>query len=96
MKSGNSVKVEHKPGEFFIVINGKRAVIDYTIKEGKMDLFHTFTDPELCGQGLAEKLTQAAFEHAKKAGLRVAPTCDYVRDYFLKKHREWDSIVEHW
>lgn len=89
-------KIHHKPGEFFTVINGKKAVLDYTVKGGRMDLFHTFTDIELRGQGIAEKLAQAAFEFAKKNNLRVVPTCDYVRDYFLKKHREWDSIVEHW
>jgi hypothetical protein len=90
------IKIEHKPGEFFVVISGKRAVLDYTIDGKKMDLFHTFTDPDIRGQGLAEKLAQAAFEHAKKNGLRIIPTCSYVKDYFLKKHPEWDSIVEHW
>lgn len=89
-------KVQHKPGEFFIEVNGKKAVLDYTISGKEMDLFHTFTDPELRGQGLAEQLTLAAFEHAKKNGLRVIPTCEYVRDSFLKKHPEWNSIAEHW
>jgi len=90
------IKIQHKLGEFFIVINGKKAVLDYQIDSKKMDLFHTFTDPELRGQGLAEKLTQAAFEHAKKNGFRVIATCDYVRNNFLTKHKEWESIVEHW
>lgn len=83
-------------GEFFIKVNGKKATLDYTISGRNMDIFHTFTDPELRGQGLAEKLAQAAFEYAKKNGLRVVPTCEYVRDSFLKKHPEWESITEHW
>ncbi len=90
------IKIQHKPGEFFITIGGKKAVLDYQIDGKKMDLFHTFTEPELRGQGLAERLTQAAFEYAKKNGLRIVPTCDYVRDKFLKDHKEWDSIVDHW
>ena len=92
----DKIKIEHKEGEFFTVINGKKAVLDYTIDGKKMAIFHTFTDPELRGQGLAEKLTQAAFEYAKKNGLRVVPTCSYVKDTFLPKHKEWDKIVEHW
>lgn len=88
--------VHHKPGEFFLEIKGKKALLDYTITGNKMDLFHTFTDPELRGQGLAEQLTQAAFEYAKKNGLRIIPTCEYVKDTFLKKHPEWNGIVEHW
>ena len=89
-------KVQHKDGEFFIELNGKKALLDYTINDKKMDLFHTFTDPELRGQGLAEQLAQAAFEHAKKNNMEVIPTCEYVRDSFLKKHPEWNSIAEHW
>lgn len=89
-------KIQHKEGEFFVVINGKKAILDYTINGKEMDIFHTFTDPDLRGQGLAEQLTQAAFEHAKKNGLKIIPTCEYVRDAFLKKHPEWNSIVEHW
>ncbi|MBI4174935.1 MAG: N-acetyltransferase [Candidatus Aenigmarchaeota archaeon] len=89
-------QIHHKEGEFFIEVNGKKAVLDYTISGKKMDVFHTFTDPELRGQGLAEQLAQAAFDYAKSKGLKIVPTCDYVRDSFLKKHPEWNSIVEHW
>ncbi len=88
--------IQHKPGEFFLIMNGKKAILDYTLNGKEMDIFHTFTDPELRGQGLAEKLCQAAFEYAKKNGLHVIPTCPYVKDTFLKKHPEWDSITEHW
>ncbi|MBI4167802.1 MAG: N-acetyltransferase [Candidatus Aenigmarchaeota archaeon] len=90
------MQVKHKDGEFFIEVKGKKALLDYTISGKKMDLFHTFTDEELRGQGLAEKLAQAAFEYAKKNGLRIVPTCEYIRDTFLKKHPEWEEITEHW
>lgn len=90
------MQIEHKPGQFFITIGEKKAVLDYTVKDGKMDIFHTFTDSDLRGQGLAEKLTQAAFEHAKANDLRVIPTCPYVSETFLKKHPEWESVVQHW
>ena len=91
-----SEKVNSSNGRFFIEVNGKHAVLDYTIEGKEMDVFHTFTDPDLRGQGLAEKLALAAFEHAKKNGLRVKPTCDYIRDAFLKKHPEYDSITDQW
>src|SRR3989338_5419698 len=83
-------------GEFFIIVNGKKALLDYTLNGEKMDLFHTFTDPELRGQGLAEQLCTAAFEFARKNGFRIIPTCEYVRDSFLKKHPEWNSIAQPW
>jgi len=92
----DKIEIQHKEGEFYTIINGKKAVLDYAIDGKKMNIFHTFTDPELRGQGLAEKLTQAAFEYAKKNGLRVVPICSYVKDTFLPRHKEWDKIVEHW
>ena len=88
--------IQHKDGEFFLIVNGKKAVLDYTLNGKGMDIFHTFPDPELRGQGLAEQLAQAAFEYAKKNGLHGIPTCPSIKDTFLKKHPEWDSITEHW
>ena len=90
------MEVQHKEGEFFIVVDGKKALLDYTVSGKNMDIFHTFTDPELRGQGLAEKLCIAAFEHAKSNGLKIIPTCPYVKDTFLRKHPEWNDIAEHW
>ena len=50
------MEVRHKEGQFFVEIEGKKAVLDYSLKDGKMDILHTFTDPELRGKGLAEIL----------------------------------------
>lgn len=88
------MEIQHKEGEFFVIIDGKKALLNYSIKGKAMDIFHTFTDPSLRGQGLAEKLAQAAFEYAKKNGLKVIPNCPYVSDTFLPKHKEWNQIVE--
>jgi len=90
------MQIQHKDGRFFVDVNGKHAVLDYIIDGKEMDVFHTFTDPDLRGQGLAEKLALAAFDHAKKNGLRVKPTCDYIREAFLKKHPEYVNITEQW
>ncbi|HLC67583.1 MAG TPA: GNAT family N-acetyltransferase [archaeon] len=89
------MQIQHKEGRFFIEINGKHAILDYALEGKEMDIFHTFTDEELRGRGLAEKLALAAFDHAKKNGLRVKPTCDYIQE-FVKKHPEYVNITEQW
>ena len=86
--------IQHKDGEFFIEADGKKTVLDYRISSGNMDIYHTFTPDDLRGQGLAEKLAIAAFEFAKKEGIKIVPTCPYIRDYFIPKHPEFDDIVE--
>ena len=87
------MQVQHKEGKFFIEVNGKHAVMEYTVTGKEMDIFHTFTDAELRGQGFAEKLALAALEYAKKNGLLVVPTCDFVKE-FVKKHPEYDNMVD--
>ena len=82
----------HKPGRFFIVEGGQEAYLIYEMTSGKIDIQHTLTPESLRGMGLAEALTRAAYEYAQKKGLKVIPTCSYVREYFLKKHPEFEKI----
>ena len=50
---------------------------------GIIDVRTTFVPADERGKGLAEKLCDAAFEHARSAGLRILPTCSYVSDRYI-------------
>ena len=73
------------------------AVLEYRIDEHSrvLDIEHTNTPPEMRGQGVAEKLCAAAFEHARSEELRVMPSCSYVRDRYLPMHAEAHDIAVH-
>ena len=73
------------------------AVLEYRVDEDSrvLDIEHTRTPPEMRGQGVAEKLCAAAFEHARSESLRVQPSCSYVRDRYLPKHAEAHDIAVH-
>lgn len=43
-----------------------------------MDVVHTYVPRSKRGQGLAARLCDAAFAHARERGMRVVPTCSYV------------------
>ncbi|KAG8093441.1 hypothetical protein GUJ93_ZPchr0012g20517 [Zizania palustris] len=43
-----------------------------------MDLLHTYVPGSKRGQGLAARLCDAAFAHARRHGMRVLPTCSYI------------------
>ena len=81
----------HEPG----AIHMGSAVLGYNIDEqsGVLDIEHTRTPAEMRGQGVAEKLCAAAFEHARSKSLKVLPSCSYVRDRYLPKHTEAQSIA---
>jgi predicted GNAT family acetyltransferase len=81
------VRIEHEPGRFVARLEGAEAVLVYELREGVLDVRHTYTPPALRGRGLAARLTRAAFAHAAAHGLTVRPTCSYTRAY-LDRHPE--------
>ncbi|CAD6263680.1 unnamed protein product [Miscanthus lutarioriparius] len=43
-----------------------------------MDMVHTYVPRSKRGQGLAARLCDAAFAHARGRGMRAVPTCSYI------------------
>jgi len=77
---------------FIIVINGKESLVDYFIEKKKMNLYHTYTHPDLRGKGLAAKVVEAALEYAKENNLKVVPGCSYVQD-FISKNKKYKELI---
>lgn len=76
--------------------NGKLlAEIDFpTISEGLVDFTHTFVDPSLRGQGIADQLMRAAIAEIRKRGTKAIATCPYVKVWFEKHSGEADVLAE--
>ena len=79
--------------QFNISINNKEVYVDYKIEQNKMNLYHTYTNPELRGKGLAAKVVIAAFEYAKKNNLKIEPGCTYVQT-FISRHKEYEELLK--
>jgi len=79
--------------QFNISINNKEVYVDYKIEQNKMNLYHTYTNPELRGKGLAAKVVIAALEYAKKNNLKVEPGCTYVQT-FISRHKEYEELLK--
>ena len=56
----NEAEVKHDKQQerFYIDIKGDNAHLDYSLQDDKIDLYHTFTPPQLRGRGLAGKLVE--------------------------------------
>ena len=50
------------------------AYVEYELASDVMDLYHTFTDPDARGKGLAGKVVRAALEFAEESKLKVKPS----------------------
>lgn len=86
------VKHDEKNSQFYIEIDDDIAHLDYSLKGNLIDLYHTYTPPQLRGRGLAEKIVDFAFNYAKENNLKVIPSCPYI-PYFLKKNPQYNELV---
>lgn len=78
---------------FHIVLPEGEGELDYELPAmGTIELVHTEVAPALRGRGIAEALAEAAFAHARAHGMRVVPTCPYVKRW-LTKHPEHRDLV---
>lgn len=71
------------------------AVITYKPSEDSDDVVeadHTFVDPSLRGQGIAEQLVERLVEEMEDEGKKIKPVCPYVVKLFDRKPDKYDHI----
>lgn len=72
---------------FVAILDGQEAgTLTYADRGDALDFQSVFVRPDHRGRGVAEKITAAAFAHARQQRVRVIPTCPYVRDTYLARH----------
>ncbi len=57
------------------------------VKDGVYNIFHTFVDEKLRGQGIASKLVEKAVETIKRKNGKVEATCSYAKKW-LEKNKD--------
>ena len=65
-----------------------------TVKEGLVDIDHTFVDPSLRGQGVAGKLLRAAAQEMRSQGQKAKLTCSYAVTWFENHPEEQDLVCK--
>ena len=75
-------------------VDGGVAECVYRLQGGVMNIVHTEVPPASEGRGIAAALVRAALAHARAHGLRVRPSCSYVRTY-MRRHPETQDLLEH-
>ncbi len=67
-------------------------VIDYRRSGDVLDLFHTETAPSVRGHGLGTVLVRGALDDVRARGLRVVPSCWFVRE-FIEVHDGYGDLL---
>lgn len=82
-------------GRWVATLRGRQgeAELSYVLQgSGVIRANHTYAPPELRGTGLAPALVQRMIADARAEGLKVNPTCPYIRDMF-GRHPEWADVL---
>jgi predicted GNAT family acetyltransferase len=82
-------------GTFYIDEDGKRiGKMDFLIKDGVMNIYHTEVSEQLHGQHMGDKLVEAGVNFARENHLKVLPTCTFARSVFNRVKAYGDVLAE--
>lgn len=68
------------------------AEITWIPKEDTVEVDHTFVDPSLRGQGVAEKLVDKLVDEMQKEQKKIKPICPYVVKLFERKPDKYEHV----
>ncbi|MEG0947750.1 MAG: GNAT family N-acetyltransferase [Bacteroidales bacterium] len=77
---------------FHVDVDGYDAHVNYTLKDGALDIRHTWVPQEVGGRGIAGALVKAAYDYARENGLKPMATCSYAV-VWLQRHPEYQGVV---
>ena len=89
-----TVEHDEKGSRFIVRVEDEEAELIYARVGPKLiDLQHTYVPDGARGHGVADALAKAAFDFARERGLRVVPTCPFIRRW-LATHPEELKLVD--
>ena len=90
------IVVEHdkEHHQFFSLIEGKKAKLDYgVLSDGvTLDYWSTYVPSELRGKQIAQQIVNAALNYAQENNYKVIPSCSFVQAY-IESHPEYKKLV---
>jgi predicted GNAT family acetyltransferase len=87
------VQHDEKANRYSAVVDGYEAVCDYRPSaDGVLTFTHTYVPPELRGRGIADELVRHALDDVLARGLKVIPSCWFVRAY-IDRHAKYQETL---
>ena len=87
------VKHDEAAGKYYALVDGHEAVCEYGRSgDGVLNFWHTYVPPELRGKGVADELVRQALEDVLARGLKVIPSCWFVRLY-IDRHPKYQPLL---
>lgn len=90
------ISIEHAEDRVYVLDKDGKLIAEATfpaVSDTAVDFNHTFVDPSLRGQGVANQLLAAAVEDIKARGLKARASCSYAVKWF-SEHEEYKDLLE--
>jgi uncharacterized protein len=93
--SPDHLTIEHDTTaqQFYAMLNGERAVLQYRRSPGKIYFVHTEVPPAFRHHGIADALAHAGLEFARAEHLAVTALCPFVASY-ISRHPEYQAPIQ--
>jgi predicted GNAT family acetyltransferase len=86
------VKDNKEKHQFELTIDGATAFSQYRMHPGVIEFYHTVVPDVLAGRGVGSALISNELDQVRARGLKVKPTCPFVKAY-INKHPEYQDLV---
>ena len=94
MERMSHMEFEQGNNRFYKEKDGKLiAEVTYVPQGDSVAIDHTFVDPSLRGQGIAEQLVDRVVEEMQKEQMKVLAVCPYVVELFKRKPDKYEHII---
>lgn len=84
----NEIVNDKRGSRFVMEVDGMEVYVLYAEDKETIELYSTYTPPQLRGNRLAEKVVRFALDYAKEKNLKVIPSCWYVKR-FLERYPDY-------
>jgi predicted GNAT family acetyltransferase len=82
--------------KFTMDVDGIEYFLAYTVINENLNVHFMAVPDGQSGEEIAEALALAAFEFARKSGVKIISSSAYVDEIFLKRHPEYVDLLETW
>jgi len=87
-----ALQIREDERRFSTTVDGHEAHVDFERTDGTMVVTHTWVPGEIGGRGVAAELIKAAFDAARRDGVKVSPVCSYAA-VWLQKHPDYADLL---
>ncbi|WP_134088613.1 GNAT family N-acetyltransferase [Olivibacter sp. XZL3] len=93
MERTEVVLSDSNQGEVQLFSNESKAgIMEISVGDGKLTVYHTEVNPEYEGRGFAKVLLEELASYARENGLKIVPLCPYVYAQFQRHPEVYNDV----